>query len=101
MFHGSVPSAFQLTRLSKKGASAEIIAERAAALEEELGPFMIDYLSYLRTLGDFTRIPRHLKYRQTDYIDYLKGTLQYLEDFFARKNPLADTDKVKCLCVSL
>ncbi|XP_026190206.1 splicing factor SF3a60 homolog [Cyclospora cayetanensis] len=85
----------ELARLRKKGASEEVLADRSAALDEEIGGCTMDYLSYLRTLGDFTRIPRHLKYKQQDYREYLQGTLQYLEDFFFRRNPLADADKVR------
>ncbi|OEH80321.1 splicing factor 3a [Cyclospora cayetanensis] len=86
---------YDLARLRKKGASEEVLADRSAALDEEIGGCTMDYLSYLRTLGDFTRIPRHLKYKQQDYREYLQGTLQYLEDFFFRRNPLADADKVR------
>ena len=84
----------QLSRLRKKGASNEVLAARSLALDAEIGVSTVDYLSYCRGLGDFTTIPRHLKYKQQDYEEYLKETLHYLEDFFLRKNPLVDADKV-------
>ncbi|CDJ43198.1 splicing factor 3a protein, putative [Eimeria tenella] len=81
-----------LLRLRKKGASEEQLQQRALLLEEtkETG----DYLGFLRGLGDFSKIPRHLKYKQKDFKDFLQETAEYLQDFFFRLNPLADQNKV-------
>lgn len=62
---------------------------------EEAASSAFDYVSFLRNLGDFSRIPRHLKYRQRDYADFLRSTADYLTEFFYRRNPLADMDKVR------
>ncbi|KAL8270922.1 hypothetical protein Esti_005134 [Eimeria stiedai] len=83
-----------LSRLRKKGASAEALEAKAAALEEELGAVSLDYISFLQQLGDFTRIPRHLKYRQPDYLHFLTETENYLEGFFFRRYPLTHFEQV-------
>ncbi|KAL8426742.1 hypothetical protein Efla_002256 [Eimeria flavescens] len=84
----------ELSRLRKKGASAEALAAKAAALDEELGVVSLDYLSFLRSLGDFSKIPRHLKYKQPDYLHFLTETDGYLEYFFQRRYPLTNFEQV-------
>ena len=84
----------QLSRLRKKGLSEEALKERAASLLAENEETMFDYLSFIRLLGDFSGVPRHLKYKQKDYRDFLLRLAEYLKDFFFRANPFADADKV-------
>ncbi|KAL8451824.1 hypothetical protein Emed_001704 [Eimeria media] len=90
----------ELSRLRKKGASAEALAAKASALDEELGSIAVDYLTYLQRLGDFSRIPRHLKYKQPDYLHFLTETENYLENFFFRRYPLINFDEVRDNCTT-
>ncbi|CDI80493.1 hypothetical protein EAH_00051970 [Eimeria acervulina] len=85
----------ELSRLRKKGLSEEALKERAASLLAENEETMFDYLSFIRLLGDFSGVPRHLKYKQKDYRDFLLRLAEYLKDFFFRANPFADADKVE------
>ncbi|KFG61128.1 putative splicesome-associated protein [Toxoplasma gondii RUB] len=82
----------ETARLMKRGLTEEV-AERLkdSRFEEDL----VDYISYLKTFHVFTSIPRALKYRSSDYLAYLNGIVAYLQDFFRRRNPLADHDQVR------
>eukprot|EP01053_Blabericola_migrator_P000650 Blabericola_migrator_1__649@NODE_1160_length_5242_cov_189_748406_g790_i0_p2_GENE_NODE_1160_length_5242_cov_189_748406_g790_i0NODE_1160_length_5242_cov_189_748406_g790_i0_p2_ORF_typecomplete_len589_score133_76DUF3449/PF11931_8/5_2e03DUF3449/PF11931_8/5_5e02DUF3449/PF11931_8/2_2e72SF3A3/PF16837_5/8_7e17SF3A3/PF16837_5/1_7e04SF3a60_bindingd/PF12108_8/0_057SF3a60_bindingd/PF12108_8/1_7e02SF3a60_bindingd/PF12108_8/2e03INCENP_ARKbind/PF03941_15/0_53_NODE_1160_length_5242_cov_189_748406_g790_i04752241 len=55
----------------------------------------IDYVKFLRTyVTDYKLIPRHCKYRDSDYIKYLSELQEYLKSFYERLHPLVVMDKM-------
>jgi hypothetical protein len=54
----------------------------------------VDYITWLRDLSSFDWIPRHLKYRQKEYEDYLTSLERYLMDFQRRLRPLVNFDSL-------
>ena len=50
----------------------------------------MDYIAWLRKLPSFDWIPRHIKYKQSDYEEYLTSIDRYLVDFLVRLRPLSD-----------
>lgn len=83
----------ETARLLKRGLSTEEVMERLK--ESRMDEDLIDYISYLKSFHDFSDIPRALKYRSPEYFAYLRSVSSYLEDFFQRRNPLADHEQVR------
>ncbi|CBZ50060.1 putative splicing factor 3a protein [Neospora caninum Liverpool] len=82
----------EAARLLKRGLAEEAVERmKDSRFEEDL----IDYISYLKSFHLFSSIPRALKYRSSEYLAYLRGIVAYLQDFFRRRNPLADHDQVR------
>jgi splicing factor 3A subunit 3 len=48
----------------------------------------LDYVAWLRSLGNFELIPRIVKYRQSDYKKFLENLCDYLESFIRKQQPL-------------
>ncbi|KAF4750439.1 hypothetical protein FOZ63_016898, partial [Perkinsus olseni] len=55
----------------------------------------IDYITYLKTFEQFHHVPRHLKYKQKDYLEYLKALQKYLRGFIQRQRPIFDIEKLE------
>lgn len=54
----------------------------------------IDYITYLNSFDNFNEIPRSCRYRNKEYISYINGLLEKLQDFFSKTHPLAPMDKM-------
>ena len=65
-------------------------AFEAFRLQKEREFKHLDYVSWLNQFDSLNRIPRHLKYRQADYVKYLTNLSEYLMDFTRRQRPLLD-----------
>lgn len=53
----------------------------------------IDYVTWLKTFDRFEFIPRHIKYRQEDFAEYLRELVSYLESFIERQRPLVELNR--------
>eukprot|EP00400_MALV-I_sp_L67-5_P000222 gene223-644_t len=81
-----------LARLKRKSANA---SEEDEEFQKEMANFAEqDYISWLKELDQFHNIPRHIKYRDMAYFEYLEALLAYLKDFVKRSLPLVDVEKV-------
>lgn len=56
----------------------------------------VDYVRFLRIcLSDFKSVPRHCKYRNESYDNYLRVLLNYLQEFYAKIRPLSAASKMR------
>ena len=79
-------------RMSKKNKD---LTEEDAEFQEELANYQpMDYISWLKELDQFHNIPRHIKYRDMAYQEYLEALLAYLKDYVKRSLPLVDVGQV-------
>ncbi|CEM09068.1 unnamed protein product [Vitrella brassicaformis CCMP3155] len=86
-------------RLEKKkrahAAEAGEGEQEAHVDDSELPEFQeIDYIQYLQTFDRFHEIPRHCKYRDAQYEQYLRELIGYLRTFFEKQNPIVDMQKI-------
>eukprot|EP01071_Lankesteria_metandrocarpae_P006224 Lankesteria_metandrocarpae@DN4284_c0_g1_i1.p2 len=54
----------------------------------------IDYVAFLRSFQKLHEIPRHCKYRDVEYEEYVRSLEEYVEGFFFRINPLIEARKI-------
>jgi hypothetical protein len=53
------------------------------------------YVEWLKTFDQFENIPRHMKFKDADYRNYLTEVLDYLISLFERSMPLKNKERVE------
>jgi hypothetical protein len=55
----------------------------------------MDYVLWLKELDQFHDVPRHCKYKDKEYTDYLEGVTSYLRNFLLRTQPIVGIEKLE------
>lgn len=64
-----------------------------STIEEEYQE--LDYILWLKEFDQFHDIPRHCKYKEKEYTDYLEGIISYLHGFLLRSQPIVGIEKLE------
>merc|ERR1719199_832419 len=51
----------------------------------------VDYVLWLKEFDQFHDIPRHCKYKEKEYTEYLESIISYLHNFLLRSQPIINS----------
>ncbi|CAD7952240.1 unnamed protein product [Amoebophrya sp. A25] len=82
-----------LARLRRKNPDKDVDVTDPK-VQEEIKFTEVDYVKWLQSLHEFWECPRHCKYREAGYTEYVKLLAEYLQEFIQRSQPLQNMDQI-------